>query len=103
MIDNKPFKWVRLFKYLGGTLNCKRTLDNKIDVRISKATSDFEEPFHCLWNKHDVSLKNKISVYKSCISNTLLYEVKICIPNYCHTKKNGTFHMHYLGNICSKK
>ena len=65
VINDTRLDVVDTFVYLGSTLSRDESLDAEIHLRIQKASVAFEKLEKRAWSDRTISLKTKISVYKS--------------------------------------
>ena len=65
-------KAVTKFCYLGGVLSNDCSINPEIAGRFAKASSNFGH-LAKLWDKHDISLVTKVSVYQAAVLTVLLY------------------------------
>ena len=103
MVGDHPLTYVQNFIYLGSSLSVDTTLATEVSCRISKASSAFGKLSRKLWNRHDIKLTTKISVYKAAILPTLLYGCE----SWTLLRRNfavlSSFHMRCLRRICGIK
>ena len=100
-VDKAPLTSSSKFCYLGSTINNKATLDDEINVRISKASSAYGKLHDRLWKSHDVSLSTKIMVYRAVVISTLLYSSETWTPYRKQINQLNAFHMRKLRQICN--
>lgn len=72
MINDKPFKWVRSFKYLRIAIKFKTTLDDKI--RIFKVKRDYGK-LTIVRGKNPMTFFKKNRIYNYCIVSRHFYEI----------------------------
>ena len=73
VINDTRLDIVDTFVYLGSTLSRDGSLDTEIHLRIPKSSVAFGKLEKRVLSDRTISLKTKISVYKSCVLTTLLY------------------------------
>ena len=86
---------VKEFVYLGSLLTESGGNTKEITRRINLGTFKFNQLLKPLWNQPCVSLKTKLSIYKSVVMNTVLYgceawtctDADYALLNVFHTKK----------------
>ena len=58
---------------LGSVVNSSNNLDDEINQRIGKASTNFGRLSSRVWKNHHLAIKLKIKVYTACILSVLLY------------------------------
>jgi len=61
------------FSYLGSVVNSSNNLDDEINQRIGKASTNFGRLSSRVWKNHHFAITLKIKVYTACILSVLLY------------------------------
>ena len=100
-VDGTPLKTSHKFCYLGSTISEKATLDDEINLRISKASQAFGKLENRLWKSHDITLSTKINVYRAVIIPSLTYGSETWTPYRRQIKTLDAFHLRKLRSICN--
>ena len=100
-VDGTPLKTSSHFCYLGSTISEKATLDDEIQLRMSKASQSFGNLQKRLWGSHNISLRTKIMVYRATIITALTYGSESWTPYRRHIKMLDAFHLRKLRSICN--
>ena len=100
-VDGTPIKTSSKFCYLGSTISEKATLDDELQLRMSKASQSFGKLQKRLWGSHDISLCTKIMVYRATIVTALTYGSESWTPYRRHIKMLDAFHLRKLRSICN--
>ena len=100
-VDGVTLKTPQKFCYLGSTISEKATLDDEINLRISKASQAFGKLENRLWKSHDISLPTKIKVYRAVIIPSLMYGSEAWTPYRHQIQTLDAFHMRKLRSICN--
>ena len=95
-----PLEVTQKFCYLGSTITEKATLDEEINLRISKASQAFGKLEKRLWSSHDISLCTKVKVYRATIITALTYGSESWTPYRRQIKVLDAFHLRKLRSIC---
>jgi len=85
------------FCYFGSIMSDGKA--EKINSRISKASSAFGKLRHCLWDDHGIRLDTKISVYVTVVLTILLYGCETWTLYRHNIRKLHQFHMRCLRRI----
>ena len=100
-VDGIALKTSQKFCYLGSTISEKATLDDEINLRISKASQAFGKLENRLWKPHDISLLTKIKVYRAVIIPSLTYGSETWTPYRNQIQTLDAFHLRKLRSICN--
>ena len=73
LINASPLNVVNKFSYLGSVVNSSNNLDDEINQRIGKASTNFGRLSYRVWKNHHLAIKLKIKVSTACILSVLLY------------------------------
>ena len=85
-VNGTRLEVVDSFVYLGSSLSKDGTLDSEVLLRIQKATKSFGALENCVWSDRNITLKTKVSVYKSCVLTALLYSSETWTTYRKHVK-----------------
>ena len=91
------------FVYLGSTLNYSNSIDDKVDLRISKASHVFGILHKRLWSRRGISICTKVKVYNTCVLTVLLYASETWTTFNRHLKQLERFHQQCLRKILGIK
>ena len=100
-VDGTPLKTSHKFCYLGSTISEKATLDDEINLRISKASQAFGKLENRLWKSQDITLSTKINVYRAVIIPSLTYGSETWTPYRRQIKTLDAFHLRKPRSICN--
>ena len=98
-VDNSVLKNTDKFVYLGSTINRAVTIDDEVDLRISKASQSFGRLKTSVWDRRGLKLKTKLQVYNAAILTILLYACETWTVYQRHAKKLNRFHLNCLRKI----
>jgi len=73
LVNGSLLNVVDKFSYLGSVVDSSNNLDDEINQRIGKASTNFGRLSFRVWKNHHLTIKLKIKVYTACILNALLY------------------------------
>ena len=93
--NDQPLKSAKLFKYLGGIITEDGRIDQDIANRICKASQSFGRLMSRVWDKHNITIEAKMSLYRAVVFSTLpygfetwtLYERHKESLNQCHQRR----------------
>ena len=71
--DNEDLEVVQSFKYLGSTISASLSLDNEINLRVSRASHVYGSLRRRVWNSKHFSICTKVRVYNAVVLPSLLY------------------------------
>ena len=89
--------------YLGSPVSRDSSLDTEIYSRISKASIVFEKLEKRVWVDHDIIIKSKINVYRTCVSMVPLYSAETWTRHKRHLKLLEHFHQKCLRDMLNIK
>jgi len=99
LINSPLLNVVDKFSYLGSIVNSANNLDDEINQRITKASTNFWRLSSWVWKNHHLAIKLKIKFYTTCILSAVLYSKKTWCT-YCHQEKRlNVFHLRCLRSI----
>ena len=98
-VNDVTLKNVDKFVYLGSTINRASTIDDEVDLRISKASQSFGRLKTSVWDRRGLTLKTKLQVYNAVILTILLYACETWTVYQRHAKKLNRFHLNSLRRI----
>ena len=87
------------FTYLGSTISRSVSIDEEVDLRISKASSAFGRLREKVWDRRGITSKTKIKVYRAVVLTSLLYGCESWTVYERHSKKLNRFHLNSLRKI----
>jgi len=90
-LRGEQLECVDTFKYLGRNFTTTPTLDKEIATRIQSASTAFYKLAAPLYRRKEISLRNKLRVYKATVLPTLLYGSETWAPNRDHTRRLEAF------------
>jgi len=99
LINGSPLNVVDKFSYLGSIVNSSNNLDNEINQRIGKASTNFRRLSSRVWKNHHIAIKLKIKVYTACILSVLLYSSKTWCTYRRQENRLNAFHFRCLCSI----
>ena len=102
-IEGKNVKQVTSFKYLGSMVTADATINKEIQTRIQKASAAFSKLFQRVWSRNTLSLKTKVSVYKTMILPILTQDCETWNAKQSHYRKLESCQYKFLRTICNKK
>ena len=79
-------------RFLGSQLGSKMIA---LRLRIALANTKFNQLYHAVWNRNNLSIKTKMKVFNAVIMSTLMYDLK------CHSFTRRE--MKGLDNFCLRK
>ena len=94
---------VDTFVYLGSTISRDGSLDAEINLRTQKVSTAFGKLEKRVWSDRGITIKNKISVYSTCILTALLYSSEYWTTHQRHLKQLERFHQKCLRRILNIK
>ena len=102
-VDEIPLKNVDRFKYLGSfvTKDCK--LQVELTSRIQATSSAFGRLRHRVFDNRDLTISNKIAVYKQCLLPILLYGSETWTLYSYEIRQLRTFQQRHLRSIMKIK
>ncbi|XP_015780242.1 PREDICTED: uncharacterized protein LOC107358129 [Acropora digitifera] len=98
-VNGQTLQAVETFTYLGSTISRTATIDAEINKRISKASSAFGRLSEKVWERREISLENKLKVYRAVVLTTLLYGSETWTVYRRHEKLLNHFHLRCLLRI----
>ena len=100
MLNDTPLKvCLASFCYLGSTVTENLSLDEELNIRIGKAATTFGRLTKRAWNNKKLSIKTKISIYKTCVLSILLYGSETWTTYSHQERKCNNFHLRCLRRI----
>ena len=102
-IEGKSNKQVTSFKYFGSMITSDAMINKEIQTRIHKASAAFSKLFQRVWSRNTLSLKTKISVYKTMILPILTQDCETWNAKQSHYRKLEGCQYKFLRTICNKK
>jgi len=99
LLDGKALKITDKFKYLGGLLSKKATMEEEINARIAKAAITFGRLYPRVWRPKGIHMSTKIDIYKACVLSVLLYGAATWSLLKPQIKKLESFHHRCLRRI----
>ena len=99
VINGTQLNAVKNFNYLGGKISNDASINEEITARIAKATSSFGRLTKRLWSNRHVRLDTKVSVYKACVTTSLLYGCESWTLKKQHITQLERFHLSCLRKI----
>ena len=91
------------FKYLGNMITNDALLNVEIKTRIGQATAAFSKLFQRVWSNKSLSLKTKISTYKTSVLPILIQDCETWHCKKTHFKKLEGCQYRFLRTIIGKK
>ena len=79
------------------------TISKQIQTRIQKASAAFSKLFQRVWSRNTLSLKTKVSVYKTMILPILTQDCETWNAKQSHYRKLEGCQNKFLRTICNKK
>jgi hypothetical protein len=98
-VNGASLKNTDKFVYLGSTINQACNIDDKVDLRISKASQSFGRLRKTVWHHRGLKMQTKPQVYKAVILTILLYACETWTIYQRHAKKLSRFHLNCLRKI----
>ena len=99
LINGSPLNVVDKFYYLGSIVNSSNNLDDEINQRIGKASTNFGRLSSRVWKNHHLAIKLKIKVYTACILSVLLYSSETWCTYRRQENRLNAFHFRCLPSI----
>jgi len=93
LINGSPLNVVEKFSYLGSVVYSSNNLDDEINQRIGKASTNFGRLSSRVWKNH-LAIKLKIKVYTACILSVLLYSSE----TWCTYRRQKNDSMHFISD-----
>ena len=98
-INGSPLNVVDRFSYLGSIVNSSNNLDDEINQRIGKTSTNFGRLSFRVWKNRHLAIKLKIKVYTACILSVLLYSSKTLCTYRRQENRLKAFHFRCLRSI----
>ena len=102
-LDETPLKICQQFKYLGSVISDDTLISKEIQSRITKAKAAFSKLYQRVWCRNQLSLKTKISVYRTMILPIITQDCETWHLSYSQFKKLEGCQYKFLRTICNKK
>jgi len=99
LINGSPLNVVDKFSYLGSVVNSSNNLDDEINQRIGKASTNFGRLSSRVWKNHHLAIKLKIKVCTACILSVLLYSSESGCTYRRQENRLSAFHFRCLRSI----
>ena len=99
LINGSPLNVADKFSYLGSVVNSSNNLDDEINQRIGKASTNFGRLSSRVWKNHHLAIKLKVKVYAACILSVLLYSNETWCTHRRQENRLNAFHFRCLGSI----
>ena len=102
-IGDNQLKTCEEFKYLGSLISNTARIDKEVQSRIQKAKAAFSKLYQRVWSRCTLSLKTKVSVYRTMIIPILTQDCETLHFSYHHFKKMEGCQYRFLRTICNKR
>jgi len=96
LINGSPLNVVDKFSSLGSVVNSSNNLDDEINQRIGKASTNFGRLSSRVWKNHHLAIKLKIKVCTACILSVLLYSSETWCTYRRQENRLSAFHFRCL-------
>ena len=98
MVEGKQLEQVKSFKYLGGVVEERGTLDEEVKARIRSAGANWRKMSGIVYDRR-MPMKLKSKVYKTVVRPVLLYGTETWAAKAEHMRKLGTMEMKCLRRV----
>ena len=102
-IEESLLKMTNCFKYLGSMITDDALINKEISTRVKQACASYSKLYGRVWSRTSLSLKTKISTYKTCILPLLIQDSECWNCKKSHYKKLDGLQYKFLRTICGKK
>ena len=102
-VNGQRLSAVNRFTYLGSTLSQNATIEDEVNVRITRASVTFGRLHANVWNRRGISIQTKLKVYRAIVLPTLLYACETWTVYQRHAKKLNHFHTTCLRKLLNIK
>jgi len=99
LVNGSLLNVVVKFSYLGSVVNSSNNLDDEINQRIGKSSTNFGRLNSRVWKNHHLAIKLKIRVYTACILSVLLYSSETWSTYRWQENRINAFHFRCLRSI----
>ena len=72
-INGQKLNVTEKFPYLGSVMSDSATIDDEINLRVSRASSSFGRMREKVWKRRGLSFETKLQVYRAVVLSSLLY------------------------------
>jgi len=91
-IDGYNLEVVENFTYLGLKISSSLSIDYEVNGRIAKAAAVMARLNQRVWNNPNLTKRNKLHVYQTCMLSSLLYSSETWTTYASHEIKLNSFH-----------
>ena len=102
-INGQKLEVTKKFPYLGSVMSDSATIDDEINLRVSRASSSFGRLREKVWKRRGLSFETKLQVYRAVVLPSLLYGSESWTVYSRHLQKLQSFHMRCLRQILHVK
>ena len=99
LVNGSLLNVVDKFSYLGSVVDSSNNLDDEINQRIGKASTNFGRLSSRVWKNHHIAIKLKIKVYTACILSVLLCSSETWSTYRRRENRLNAFHFRWLRSI----
>ena len=102
-LDGQSLKVCHEFKYLGSLISDDAQVTKEVFTRIHRAKAAFSKLYQRVWSRNTLSLKTKISVYRTMILPILTQDCETLHLTHSNFKKLEGCQYKFLRTMCNKK
>ena len=102
-LDGQSLKVCHEFKYLGSVISDDAQVTKEVFTRIHRAKAAFSKLYQRVWSRNTLSLKTKISVYRTMILPILTQDCETLHLTHSNFKKLEGCQYKFLRTMCNKK